>query len=157
MSYLYQILIFGGIFGILAIFFCLIWKFEIKKTLYISLFSAYIGAVISLTFFHGILQERTYNLIPLITAITSKAKFYHIPQMMLNIALFVPLGVFLRIRTANLKRSILTGLLLSFGIEIFQLILMRGICDVDDLILNTLGTMVGFLLSGKIVERINQK
>ena len=71
--------------------------------------------------------------------------------MLLNILLFVPLGMLLplvtRIRTV--RGAAVVGLLVSLGIEAVQLagVLVVGtgrIADVDDLIGNTLGTAIGW-------------
>ncbi|MBB6637203.1 VanZ family protein [Cohnella thailandensis] len=64
-----------------------------------------------------------------------------------NIALFVPAGILIRI---GLGRRLLLAVLISFavslGLEISQLVLMIGTFDVDDLILNTSGGLIGYLL-----------
>ncbi|MHA6532071.1 VanZ family protein [Paenibacillus sp. BAC0078] len=62
-----------------------------------------------------------------------------------NIALFVPHGMFIRLMV---KRSFVKALLyslgLSLGLECSQLIFSIGTFDVDDLILNTLGGLLGY-------------
>lgn len=64
-----------------------------------------------------------------------------------NIALFVPLGIFIRLLA---KRGLFTALVLSFGIsfslEGTQLLLSMGSFDVDDLILNVLGGLLGYVI-----------
>ncbi|SKB07716.1 VanZ like family protein [Aeromicrobium choanae] len=71
--------------------------------------------------------------------------------MLLNILLFVPLGMLLpfvtRVRTV--RRAAVVGLLVSLAIEAVQLagVLVVGtgrIADVDDLVGNTLGTAIGW-------------
>lgn len=59
----------------------------------------------------------------------------------LNILLFVPLGFLV-----GNKRIILIGLLLSAGIELTQYVLKLGVCEVDDVLNNTIGTAIGFSL-----------
>ena len=65
-----------------------------------------------------------------------------------NVALFMPLG-FLEALSSD-KRSFvktsLDGFLLSLLVEICQTVTLIGTFDVDDLILNTLGAMLGFLI-----------
>ena len=64
-----------------------------------------------------------------------------------NIALFVPLGYFLpRLWTALRKwwRTWLATLVIMSAVEVIQLLTLRGICDVDDLILNLLGAALGY-------------
>ncbi len=64
----------------------------------------------------------------------------------LNVVLFVPLGFFLPWlwRTFDgLKQTALMGFLLSLGIELLQ-VFGLGITDINDLITNTLGTILGY-------------
>lgn len=71
-----------------------------------------------------------------------------------NILLFVPFGFLIKCIYPK-KRSqtvILYGLLLSVGIELTQLFLQIGICDIDDVILNTSGVAVGVLAYNKIMR-----
>ncbi|WP_429651673.1 VanZ family protein [Aeribacillus pallidus] len=68
----------------------------------------------------------------------------------LNILLFVPLGFFVSLRKSFKKRLVinvtLTGLLLFLLIEFVQYIFPMGrSADVDDLILNTFGTYLGYV------------
>lgn len=63
-----------------------------------------------------------------------------------NIGLFIPFGIFLRLRTSNkLILAILPFLLVS-TIEIGQYLSRRGSLDVDDLILNVFGFYIGYAL-----------
>ncbi len=66
-----------------------------------------------------------------------------------NILAFVPFGALLR-WAANRKIRwwyvLLQTFLFSFVIEVMQLITKVGVFDVDDLILNTLGGMLGFAI-----------
>ncbi len=68
----------------------------------------------------------------------------------LNMVLFMPLGFFLFIfltgsHTAGkaLFAALLIGFLLSVSVETLQFILSRGMVELDDVIHNTLGTIVG--------------
>src|SRR5690606_29547924 len=65
-----------------------------------------------------------------------------------NICMFIPIGFFLPLLWKRFKNPFLTVivcLLISFGIETIQLILPRG-TDVDDIILNTSGGLIGYIL-----------
>lgn len=64
-----------------------------------------------------------------------------------NIVMFLPLGFFppLLWNGNALRKALLTGFLTSLAIELCQLPLGRG-SDVDDLILNTLGAFLGYLI-----------
>lgn len=78
---------------------------------------------------------------------------YFIINFLGNIIMFMPIGFFIPILW-NIKgrNVILIGAGISMFIEISQLLLPRG-TDVDDLILNTLGTALGLL----VYKLINKK
>lgn len=83
-------------------------------------------------------------------------------QLALNVLLFVPLGIFIRlIWRRGIVVSLIAGLLLSLVIETTQITGVWGLypCayrlfDVDDLLTNTLGAVVGSLLSLLIAPRL---
>ena len=66
-----------------------------------------------------------------------------------NIIGFVPLGFLLPSFSGRCRKywynTLMAGYLLSFAVEFFQLAFRAGSCDVDDIILNTLGTALGYL------------
>ena len=81
----------------------------------------------------------------------------------LNILLFIPLGFILPLlwKEFRSRKAIgVTGFLVSLGIELAQLLNYR-ISDVDDLIMNTLGALLGYallmLLSRKKKELLIQE
>lgn len=63
-----------------------------------------------------------------------------------NIIWFIPLGFLLPLleKKWGLIKIVGIGMLLSLGIELLQFICVTGISDVDDVIFNTLGTLVGY-------------
>lgn len=61
----------------------------------------------------------------------------------LNILLFLPLGFLLGTVTDN-WRIVLFGFILSVFIEFLQYIFAMGWCQADDVLNNTIGTVVGF-------------
>ncbi len=65
-----------------------------------------------------------------------------------NVVLFMPFGLFAALlwRGFNWKRALLTGVCITFSIEICQLFIGRTF-DVDDLMLNVVGVFCGFLLA----------
>ena len=64
-------------------------------------------------------------------------------QYLLNILFFIPCG-FLFTWKDNWKRVFVTALVLSVFIELSQFIFNLGWCEVDDVISNTLGAMIGW-------------
>ncbi|MGE7094489.1 VanZ family protein [Lysinibacillus sp. NPDC048646] len=65
-----------------------------------------------------------------------------------NILLFMPLGfsIPLRFKVNKFWKVILLGFFISFLVEVIQLFTSIRSFDVDDLILNTLGAIIGFVL-----------
>ena len=83
-------------------------------------------------------------------------------DMFLNTVLFVPLGAALPIlwRKANFGRTTLVGFLLTFFIEFRAQPFMSRIPSLDDIIFNTLGTVLGylwFMLLRKIFPKFIEK
>lgn len=73
-------------------------------------------------------------------------------DILVNVALFMPVG-FLWGAQSSLKPFkrqwfivLLLGFSLSIGIELFQLFLNKGCAEIDDIIHNTLGCILGFAL-----------
>lgn len=63
-----------------------------------------------------------------------------------NIILFMPVGMLLPVVTdwKKMWKIMVMGAGFSFFIEIIQLITSRGYFDLDDIILNSLGALIGF-------------
>ena len=73
-----------------------------------------------------------------------------------NIGVFIPVGIiFAYLLDSDIKKTILHGSLISVFIEIVQIPLQRT-TDIDDVILNTTGTVIGcfiFLLLSHILKK----
>lgn len=67
-----------------------------------------------------------------------------------NILWFAPLGLAVRLRGGSLWKALLFGFLLSAFIETAQFILGSGVTEVEDLILNTCGACLGWLLAASL-------
>ena len=61
-----------------------------------------------------------------------------------NLIWFVPLGFLLPVLTGLRGKVLLVGLGLSLVIEVSQFVFGTGVTEVEDLILNTLGTGIGY-------------
>ncbi|OLP64232.1 hypothetical protein BACPU_27120 [Bacillus pumilus] len=104
-------------------------------------------------------DQVSVNLIPFHSIYQNLHAYHHgYPNLVFlnlagNILLFVPLGFFLchHFRTLRWQKSIFAGFILSTVIEVFQWIFSQsGIItrssDIDDMILNTLGTAIGCIV-----------
>ncbi len=107
--------------------------------------------------------SHSLNLIPLKT-ITSYLKLIpSIPQIALknllgNVIIFLPFGFLLPILWSKINSSqkiVIISIIFSFVLEISQLILHLGSFDIDDIFLNTLGALLGYLVIKNISNYTN--
>lgn len=95
---------------------------------------------------------RTYNIVPLkqINEYISNLNTYDLYYNLLgNIILFIPLGFlipFIFKKRNNFWDNILITLIFATTIESLQYILVRGAFDIDDIILYTIGSLIGYLI-----------
>ena len=87
------------------------------------------------------------NLMPFIYLFDYEMRREALINVIGNTAMFIPIGtiwpsVFRRLDTA--RKSIAAGLGFSLFIEILQLPFYDRVTDIDDLLLNTLGYMIGY-------------
>ncbi len=97
------------------------------------------------------------NLIPLIDIINSPLEY--IKNTILNIILFVPMGFLVPAIWKNyrsIKTMFFMGLALSVSIEILQIFTFR-LTDIDDLITNTAGTIIGYDISKRFSFKLPLK
>ena len=67
-----------------------------------------------------------------------------LPDAVLNVLVFIPVGLSLCLSFKKRRWLVpLIGFGLSFSIELLQLLFLKGCTDVDDVIHNTLGCLVG--------------
>ena len=97
---------------------------------------------------------RRYEMIPFRSyyeAITKK-QYILMLQCLLNVILFSPFGLLLNaiLNPKSMARIVTFAFLLSFVIEILQAFTHRGLCEMDDIIHNTVGAWLGCLLFKKI-------
>lgn len=65
-------------------------------------------------------------------------------EVLLNIALFVPIGLLLGGLGFKTKKILLSGIFLSGIIEVSQFAFCKGLCEMDDVMHNTLGCVIGY-------------
>ena len=79
-----------------------------------------------------------------------------------NIAVFVPFGIFvptLFLRCKNIFLTVLLALQMSLTVELIQLVAQVGSFDVDDILLNTIGGLLGYLIwfIFQIIKKLKDK
>ena len=89
-------------------------------------------------------RMRSINLIPFYY---NQETNTHLREILYNIIVFVPLGVYVQILKEDWKKAkkCMVVLLTSFLFEVVQFVFAIGASDVTDLIGNTLGGIVGIL------------
>ena len=83
-------------------------------------------------------------------------------NVMTNLFLFAPMGFFIPIlfkdKITNLKQFIILIVIITLIVEILQFVTYRGATDVDDIILNTIGAVIVYILmKTKLVKKILEK
>lgn len=121
-----------------------------SKTAAVMILSFYLMGVFSVAGLPTVASwhiDFDFNLIPLIDIATSPLDY--IRNTILNIIMFAPFGFLLPMlwkEYRSLRKVALAGFLLSLFIEILQIFTFR-LTDVDDLITNTAGTVIGYCVS----------
>lgn len=126
---------------------------RIKTVFLYGIFICYILLLIKILFLSRIshLEHRSINLIPFysimeyISGRSANIKAFAFSNVVGNIVIFIPLGTYLSL-FKNDKR-VITNLLfifiVSLFVEIIQGLLGIGASDIDDIILNCLGGLIG--------------
>lgn len=117
--------------------------------LMMSLYLAAVDAVVGLPSLLYIRFDRNINLVPF------AYMFSDYRNSLLNVLLFVPLGFLLPVLWKRFRSFLWTGLFglsFSLSIELLQLLTLRA-TDVNDLMTNSTGTILGWLL-GRLVLRL---
>ena len=72
-----------------------------------------------------------------------------ITEILWNVVLFIPIGLLLMIILTHKHKiiiSVVGGFILSFAIELIQLVFHRGLFEFDDMVHNTLGAAIGAII-----------
>lgn len=74
-------------------------------------------------------------------------------EHILNVLLFIPLGSLLwcLLKRKRWWKALEVGCLLSLSIEFTQLVLKRGLSELDDVFHNSLGAIIGFWIAAGVV------
>ena len=118
---------------------------NIKKTVLYFVFAVYLAAVylfVGMPTLQFMRFEVSLTLVPFLPMVAD------FKNTILNIILFVPLGImlpFLWKKYNTLKTTLIFGVMMSLTIELLQLFTYRA-TDINDLIANTLGAVLGYFL-----------
>ncbi|MBM6616594.1 VanZ family protein [Bacillus suaedaesalsae] len=137
-------------------------KFSVKQCTLLVTFAIYVAGVIHFTFFPidvniGMYANqtpwyKTINYIPILTI--------DVQTFLLNIIMFIPLGMFLPFlnqENSSVKRITTIGFYSCLSIELLQCIIKITLgsgrsTDINDLLTNTLGAVIGYYLVNKVMK-----
>lgn len=131
-------------------------KLNLAREIAVNIFFIYILIVVYLTFFPIQVQlfnwNTSINLIPIkktIAMLKYGTLYSSLKNIGGNILLLAPLGIFLPmlfVKARNMGKIIMAGFLISVSIEAVQLMTALRISDIDDVILNTIGSLIGYII-----------
>ena len=135
-----------------------------------------ISTIILILFFTFIVREtfevrhvgsRGLMLIPFrefYSLFTAPNHSFYFWQIVLNILLFIPFGFMLSCYLYTNYRSqhlflpiLLSGLFVSISVELLQYITSRGFTEIDDVINNTVGSIIGWLSYDRMLKAVKRK
>ncbi len=120
------------------------------------------GISTSQTRLYGNIGDVSHNIVPFHTIETYFFNFqhYNFDTWFYNtfgtILVFIPLGILLPLVFVNLRNMtliVLLSLVVSLIIETIQYVTLLGVFDVDDILLNTFGSILGFLIFTLIIKK----
>lgn len=76
----------------------------------------------------------------------------HYWEVLLNIALYTPIGFLFGCLYKRIVPTVLICVLLSVITEVLQYVLHRGLCETDDVIHNSIGGLLGFLFLNIVIK-----
>ncbi len=158
-SFFKTVLLYSFVFYLLCAYFLVI--LPLPKISEVALLSTPRMQLVPFKFVRDFMRESSFQLFHLSTYLQAiKEKCFYVPVY--NILLTLPFGMYLHSYfNVNVKKTVLYSFLLSLFFELTQLsglyfIYPRGyrLFDVDDLLLNTLGGLVGYSFSFPFLKLI---
>lgn len=146
-------------------------KLSIEHIVIVCIFVYYLTGVLSFTGIYTILRDVVHNSFGIITP-----RGLNIPPHELNlipfrwitegvrpyienILLFIPLGFMLPCIWKKYEvfwRAALSGITFSLEIELSQLFNINRVTDIDDLLMNTLGALIGWVIFNLLKEHLSK-
>lgn len=132
-------------------------KMKPSTAIIIPVLVFFLSFVLTITIIERVPRRKRYNLELFWTIKRIIAgRTYLVWEVFWNVVLFVPPGLMV---SALFKRpwlSVIIGVLMSAAIEVAQLLTRRGLFEFDDIIYNSVGAVIGFLLY-LLLKRIGQR
>lgn len=145
-------------FIVILLVFGIIKKAGIRKIILIVLFMLYLAKMVDkvgIPYIQVLSWNPIFNIIPFSDLFQEGLSFWVIFQFVANIVLFIPLGIFLPVIWKSFRQfhaTVIAGALMSICIEFSQLFSAR-VTATDDLLMNTLGTVIGYLIIAGLLKK----
>lgn len=119
------------------------------------LYSIYLAGMLHFTLLHRVILDTRHIKF---FSLNTEVSIYDMSETFYNILLFIPMGFLtpLCFKNIRLKRILFRCFCISFGIEIIQLVFQIGFFDLNDLVNNVLGGMIGYLLFTLIEKELKK-
>ena len=158
-------LVIGLVFGIFAFVLYRREKLALRSFISVPILAFYLSFVATITIVTRIPSHNAQYRLMLFWSYKAIAAGQTdlIAEVFWNFVLFIPIGIILMLLITHRFRFLLSlgcGLLMSAGIEVIQLIFHRGLFEFDDMVHNTLGTLIGigiFLFISVLGKRLTGK
>ncbi len=133
--------------------------------LFIFTYLAFLGFLLFSDAFAYRTGLRSVNLVPFKTIVPYISGYAHfslnilIINLLGNVLMFVPLGFYLKAFLKSHKWTLLAIIGIPIMIEVIQYLLASGVSDIDDVILNVLGELLGYwglVLMNKVYHKLNK-
>ena len=156
MQYVIHLFDIGGIHYFICVVIAIVvllgtraFKFSWDKSIAAALATAYMFIVLTITVFKRGPTDLPKNYFPPFWAygmIISKSKIARdlVIQIIMNVIMLAPLGFLIPFFVE--KKPILVGIACSITIELIQLVTKKGYFEIDDIIHNTIGVILGYLI-----------
>ena len=124
-----------------------------------------LAAIVFSTVLHRTSIDRPIILIPFYSFVLARRQPEYYREMLMNVLLFLPRGLTLSAALPErmpIRRriglTVLVGLVMSLAVELTQLLFRLGTAEVDDLLTNTSGALLGalHLPLGRVLRRLKR-
>lgn len=139
----------AAVLGLAVYFFAK--KISRKERVLLALLVSYLFLAFSCAVFsRKASSEMQFNYTPFWTIRTimtgGKAKAWLKKELLFNTIMLIPVGLLLPavLKKQRFRKTMIIGIGISIIIEITQLLTRRGFSETDDIITNTIGTLIGF-------------
>ena len=145
-EYVYVCLLIALCIGLMALLFVGGIKSRFKYVAVLLLIEYVLLVLCSTVVFRSGTEIQGHNFLPFWSYTMKEEWEKLLLENILNVLVFIPIGLLLGcgFRTMNWRGVMLIGVGLSVIIEVLQFVLGRGFSELDDVIHNTLGCMIGY-------------